>query len=148
MSKEPPEKDNPPPKNEGDKKLISGFSIRNKKKYISREGKKYRHWHVVKDEGPQVRDWTVPYSGVEESGRGVLEYDKEITNIVIRYFKYDAPRFEQIRHFAEVSIKGNDKFIIDGIDEEELAQHITDIAWDVIQCRKKMKLANSNLKVV
>lgn len=112
----------------------------------SSEGRKNRHLTVVKPE-PMKIDWsTVPYPGCEETGRSAFEYEGEILNVIVRYFSCQRMRFEKERHFAEVTINNKEKFIIDGIEEDPLIQHVSDIAWQIFECRKILRQANTNLK--
>lgn len=112
----------------------------------SPKGKKYRHLTVV-DPKPMKIDWsTEPYPGCEETGRSAFDYEGEILNVIVRYFSYQRMRFEKQRHFAEVTINDEERFIIDGIEEDPLIQHITDITWTILECRKKTRQAKTNLK--
>ena len=114
----------------------------------SSEGRKYKHLTVVKPK-PMEIDWsTVPYPSCEEVGRSAFDYEGEILNVIVRYFSYQRMRFEKERHFAEVTINNKERFIIDGIEKDPLIQHITDITWPILECRKKMRQANTNLKRV
>ena len=52
------------------------------------------------------------------------------------------------RHFAEVIIKKKDMFIVDGIEKDSLIQKITDTAWTIFECRKKLRQARTGVKCV
>ena len=112
----------------------------------SLEGRKLNHLTVVKPK-PMEIDWTtVPYSGCEEVGRSAFEYEGEILKVIVRYFSYQRMRFEKERHFAEVTINNKEKFIIDGIEKDPLIQHISDITWPILECRKMLRQAKTTLK--
>ncbi len=111
--------------------------------------KKIGHLRLVKSEPAIKKDWSIPYSDVKEVGRGILQNDGKLTNIIIRYFSYEKLRFEKQRYFAEVNICKDEKFIVDGTDLDMLVQYVTDSAWSIIQCRIKFKIINSkNLKLL
>ncbi len=112
----------------------------------SLEGRKYKHLTVVKPK-PMEIDWSsVPYPGCEEAGRAAFEYDGEILGVIVRYFSCQRMRFEKERYFAEVTINNKERFIIDGIEQDSLIQHITDITWPILESRKKLRQAKTKLK--
>lgn len=114
----------------------------------SSEGRKDRHLTVVKPEPVEI-DWsTVPYPNCVEVGRSGFDYEGEILNIIVRYFSCQRMRFEKQRHFAEVTINSKEKFIIDGIEKYPLAQHVSDMIWQIFECRKIQRQANTNLKLI
>ncbi len=112
----------------------------------SSESRKYKYLTVVKTKAMEI-DWSsTPYPGCEEAGRAAFEYDGEILGVIVRYFSCQRMRFEKERHFAEVTINNKERFIIDGIEQDPLIQHIADTAWIILECRKKLRQAKTNLK--
>lgn len=112
------------------------------------KAEKKKIFRIVTVDSSHKMDWSISYPGVVEAGRGILECEGKLTDIIIRYYSYQRLRFEKIRHFAEINITKKDKFILDGMELIPLVQHITEVAWPIIECRKKMKKCNTNLKLV
>lgn len=109
---------------------------------------KFKSLRIVKSNRIK-KNWSVRYSEVKEVGRGILEEEGILSNIIVRYYSYKKSRFEKTRYFAEVIIGKEEKFILDGIDLEPLVQYVTDTAWPIIQCRKKnKKISNIAIKLV
>lgn len=116
---------------------------------VSQKNNKFRNLCLVKSESEIKKDWSIPYPGAKEVGRGVLENNGKLTNIVIRYFSYVSFRIEKNHFFAEVNINEKEKFIIDGANLETLIQDVTDVVWPIAQCRRKIKaISNTKIRIV
>ena len=105
--------------------------------------KQNRSLRLVKSKSMEKKDWSVPYLNVKEVGRGLLQNEKKITDIIIRYYSYDSSRFEKTRYFAEVQGSESEKFILDCANLESLIEHVTNVALPIFQCRKKIKFINN-----
>ena len=88
------------------------------------------------------KDWSVPYLNVKEVGRGILQNEKKLTDIIIRYYSYDSSRFEKTRYFAEILGSEKEKFILDSANLDSLIEYVTNSVWPIFQCRKKIKFIN------
>jgi hypothetical protein len=113
----------------------------------SLEDSKDKHLIAV-DQKREKKDWSIPYVGIQEAGRGAFEYEGKIPDVIVRYYSYQRVKFEKERHFAEVIIKKKDMFIVDGIEKDSLIQKITDTAWTIFECRKKLRQARTGVKCV
>lgn len=109
------------------------------------EEKKIRILRVVRSDSikNKEKDWSNLYPDAKEVGRGLIENEGVLTNVIIRYYVYKRPRFEKLRYFAEVFVTEKEKFILDGTDIFSLVQYVTDEVWPIIQCRKKIKKSNN-----
>ena len=105
--------------------------------------KQIRSLRLVKSKSMDKKDWSVPYLNVKEVGRGILQNEKKLTDIIIRYYSYDSFRFEKTRYFAEILGSEKEKFILDSANLDSLIEHVTDVAWPIFQCRKKIKFINN-----